>query len=759
MSLFPATAQAQSIIADMGSVLKLIGDALNVVKAVELTFALVDLQNCFSQPMELYQLKEDGSFTTQISRVAAKDALVLIHGTQELNAGSCKKPYETTWKDTSGSKFLNRFLEDNDLKSKFQVFSVHYNSLLPIYITNGPELARLLRNKLPQTPVVVLAHSMGGLIARAALSPPPPFDREGAADIRGLVTLATPHEGVPLASREAAEVLKALRPAALSAVVLAGLGKQVELTLFLTGVLSLTVDGPSRGLRDAAFDSVGFTDYDGNPGNPELASLRQRETAKQLHARQIAFAGKLDSFDTVDAIFRDLNFGLETDFIVPVTSARFTRVSAQGDIFQAVNHISILDMRANPSVFAAVKSALLGFLPLPPPPPPTLTVDKQGTGTGTVTSSIGGINCGTVCISQPINSGDSVVLTAAPGNGSTFSGWSGGGCSATGTCIVTMTANQNVTAIFNLVSPPQEPSTSIVYQPGNDIGVQDIWTTSIYSYATGGGGPGGGLNNELLRVGGFGDLYYSLIKFDLSQLPTVASKAELQLYMPQVTGNGTTGLYLDRITTFWDWRTQGTGSDRDRLWWADRPATVQWISNTLPAPTAGQWYVIDITTLYNAWQARTYPNYGVQLRPVTNSNTWDEFNSSNSSDALHRPRLVVTPPATTPIPTPLPPGYIVQGGLTWMPATFTRNWANANAYCTNTTINGQTGWRLPTQAELESLSSSYGPSGGFNNRWWTERHIWSSTPESMGHYFIDILVGFGWGVWDVNLFGVTCVHN
>ena len=82
-------------------------------------------------------------------------------------------------------------------------------------------MAKLLRDKLPQTPVVALAHSMGGLVARAALAPPPPSDREGVADIRGLVTLATPHEGAPLASREAAEVLKALRPAALSAVVLA----------------------------------------------------------------------------------------------------------------------------------------------------------------------------------------------------------------------------------------------------------------------------------------------------------------------------------------------------------------------------------------------------------------------------------------------------------------------------------------------------------------------------------------------------------
>ena len=191
---------------------------------------------------------------------------------------------------------------------------------------------------------------------------------------------------------------------------------------------------------------------------------------------------------------------------------------------------------------------------------------------------------------------------------------------------------------------PQPSDPPVVYQPGKDIGVQDIWTTSVFSYAHS-GGPGGGLNNELLRVGGFGDLYYSLIKFELSQLPPVASMVELQLYMPLVTGVGTTQVFFDRITTFWDWRTQGTGTDRQRLWWADRPAFVQWIPNALPAPTAGQWYAIDITTLYNGWQAGTYPNYGVQLRPtaLVGNNTWAEFSSSNSADVSHRPRLVIAP--------------------------------------------------------------------------------------------------------------------
>jgi List-Bact-rpt repeat protein len=46
-----------------------------------------------------------------------------------------------------------------------------------------------------------------------------------------------------------------------------------------------------------------------------------------------------------------------------------------------------------------------------------------------------------------------VVLTAAPAGGSTFAGWSGSGCSGTGTCILTMHASKSVTASFTVTVP------------------------------------------------------------------------------------------------------------------------------------------------------------------------------------------------------------------------------------------------------------------------------------------------------------------
>jgi phospholipase C len=66
---------------------------------------------------------------------------------------------------------------------------------------------------------------------------------------------------------------------------------------------------------------------------------------------------------------------------------------------------------------------------------------------GTVTSSPSGVNCGSTC-SATFNSGTAVTLTATANNGSTFAGWSGGGCSGAGTCTVVLSAATTVAATF-----------------------------------------------------------------------------------------------------------------------------------------------------------------------------------------------------------------------------------------------------------------------------------------------------------------------
>jgi endoglucanase len=89
--------------------------------------------------------------------------------------------------------------------------------------------------------------------------------------------------------------------------------------------------------------------------------------------------------------------------------------------------------------------------------PETLTVTLSGAGSGTISSSPGGINCGTSCRgTYQLNT--QVTLTAAPASGSQFQGWSGACSGTAATCIVTVDSAKNVGAGFGAVATPP-PST------------------------------------------------------------------------------------------------------------------------------------------------------------------------------------------------------------------------------------------------------------------------------------------------------------
>jgi len=88
----------------------------------------------------------------------------------------------------------------------------------------------------------------------------------------------------------------------------------------------------------------------------------------------------------------------------------------------------------------------------------TLTVTDSGSGSGTVTDDpyfSADINCPSSCSGSYLN-GWVIPLIATPAAGSTFVGW-GGACTGTGFCLVTMNANENVTATFQ---PPPDFSIS-----------------------------------------------------------------------------------------------------------------------------------------------------------------------------------------------------------------------------------------------------------------------------------------------------------
>ena len=86
--------------------------------------------------------------------------------------------------------------------------------------------------------------------------------------------------------------------------------------------------------------------------------------------------------------------------------------------------------------------------------PRTLNVSKAGTGSGTVMGT--GVNCGSDC-QEVLDHGTAVPLTATAAAGSTFTGWSGGGCSGTGVCNLTLSSDTLVTATFTANPSPPPP--------------------------------------------------------------------------------------------------------------------------------------------------------------------------------------------------------------------------------------------------------------------------------------------------------------
>ena len=112
----------------------------------------------------------------------------------------------------------------------------------------------------------------------------------------------------------------------------------------------------------------------------------------------------------------------------------------------------------------------------------TLTVTMNDAGNGRVSTSPEGIFCETDC-SEAYSSGTQVTLAATPYSGFIFTGWSGGDCSGTGTCTLTINANTSVTATFDpggtdpltLVTPYVDEADMAQINIGFSTEVVDPW--------------------------------------------------------------------------------------------------------------------------------------------------------------------------------------------------------------------------------------------------------------------------------------------
>lgn len=162
-------------------------------------------------------------------------------------------------------------------------------------------------------------------------------------------------------------------------------------------------------------------------------------------------------------------------------------------------------------------------------------------------------------------------------------------------------------------------------QPGPFPDGMDVWYGSVYNKT--------GVHDGKLQVGGWGDEYDTLARFNLSGLPQVADQAIVYLYaFPKGDASTPTPINWYLITS--QWHSGAVG-------WDTRPASVL-LGSTPASPTNG-WYGVNITTYYNQWRSGNSSslNYGLRLAPVYNNNRFDMFYSSSALAGGTRPLLYV----------------------------------------------------------------------------------------------------------------------
>lgn len=335
------------------------------------------------------------------------------------------------------------------------------------------ENAKLLANvvieiDLPNT-FDIIAHSMGGAVARWAIEQPLSSDRNISSKVRNLFMLATPNWGVgiDLALYEKILGSAALGPGPRELLPkFLGLGGESDFVKELNATSLNTPKDRRRGTNYYLYTAAtwhGKTPL-GLGCGPLLTAKPHRVSALECipghsdgewldHASPVGDfvpVPKKEQLENLDII----NFSKTFDGIsVGKPGARY-------------DHSTIHSECAKNEVCAEIVKVLnsTGSSPPPPQPPPalfTLNISPGGTGSGTVTGS--GISCPGDCF-QEYPSGTNVTLTASANSGSVFGSWSECTSASGTTCNVTMNADKIVTATFNAVtsSPPDTPPDTII---------------------------------------------------------------------------------------------------------------------------------------------------------------------------------------------------------------------------------------------------------------------------------------------------------
>ena len=238
--------------------------------------------------------------------------------------------------------------------------------------------------------------------------------------------------------------------------------------------------------------------------------------------------------------------------------------------------------------FAALNS-LVG-----PPPPTTvsLTIDFAGSGTGKVVATSEPLaSIATVFNDATLDypSGTFVTLTATPTglppNTSSFAGWSGGGCSGSGTCMVTLSgSNVTVTGTFEM-GIPNNTAPTVNAGPGQTVTLPK--TAMLDGTVTDDGLPSGNVTTTWAKVSGSGTVTFT----NLNAVDTTATFSQAGTYVLRLTANDGLLQAFDDLTITVTVATLGEPTPNDLN--GDGKADLVW-RNTIDE-SVGVWLMSGLT--------------------------------------------------------------------------------------------------------------------------------------------------------------------
>jgi triacylglycerol esterase/lipase EstA (alpha/beta hydrolase family) len=311
---------------------------------------------------EMDQLLEIEDVCPELS-LDGRKPLLLIHGWSF--DGTPAAPGGGYW-----DNFKDYLLNDSTLSANFKPYYVKYwSNAVPV-----DEIAEALRDELEnqewyQQKMVIVAHSMGGLVARSFMNEQccrvgDLSDLSCGDNIDLLVTLGTPHHGSPMAN---------------------GPARNAELPFFVKLVLS---NVESVVFNDISYDEINRSDlwWDNYDNLFDLESypdennlwLNNLNEETEYDSRTICYAGSVDGLFIIPesgnttqeyllgAWFTDEGLDLENDGIVPIKSAAFEGHSMKLiRYFEDYNHADIIKGKEDESeLFDSLKNDLMDVAPL-----------------------------------------------------------------------------------------------------------------------------------------------------------------------------------------------------------------------------------------------------------------------------------------------------------------------------------------------------------------------------------------------------------